>query len=511
MKLKIFFIITGLILISSNAAFGWVYSIDSLIDVNRMAVDKMYYDLYYNPRTSLFSRLDLITLSQEAIALVNGAIESRVDRAQHADYANQSVYNTGGTGISFCFGKDPYIGFNGTQTNPEIQDPVKPNCIYGGALFADENIGYVHTIDKAYKTINAKEVTDSFQADKFNKPVPRAFEAPSSNYTWYGDNYIVYNDSNMKWKDGVPIGLQVMNWTGSCPGGYVPNTNPPVRCFQVVDNNTEIPLKVDQAYWADKSFRVSILGKVDWDLVTIDKSEITLNKNEQATIQKRHYTFKINNFTVTKNNVLFCGPGWNTTKWLSTTASPGLCSSGTCSVDYCGGVLEYKDEGCIEWDRSNLPNNCSMFCYPNSGCVCFCSVSGGQASSCEEVGVTPPPCKTSKYSYRAVNACVDSAGVCLDGGENPCNDQTGECQTGSIFISSETYGPVTISIDTNGNDERFEPQNLSKNTKAIYQAAQEQLPDLVYYDVNNGIKFKNIVRCDGKPGAYSNCKPLFYY
>jgi len=227
MKLKIFFIITGLILISSNAAFGWVYSIDSLVDVNRMAVDKMYYDLYYNPLTVLFSRPDLRTLSPEAIALIDKAVEARVDRAQQADYADKSKYNTGATGYSFCFG-DPYIG-SGTATNPEIQDPVKPNCIYGGALFADENIGYVHTIDKAYKTLNSKEVTDSFQANKFNNPVPRAWSSPSSNHTWVGEKYIIHDDGNMKWSNGVPIGLEVMNWTGACPNGVNPTTGKP--CF----------------------------------------------------------------------------------------------------------------------------------------------------------------------------------------------------------------------------------------------------------------------------------------
>jgi len=56
-----------------------------------------------------------------------------------------------------------------------------------------------------------------------------------------------------------------------------------------------------------------MLGRVNYDMLTVDKTEISLNQNKQATIGTRHYTFKIDNYTATKYGVQFCDVGWGET------------------------------------------------------------------------------------------------------------------------------------------------------------------------------------------------------
>jgi hypothetical protein len=77
------------VVLTVSHASALVYAINGLIDVERMAVDKMYYDLYYdlyyNPKTRLFSQPDLRTLSDTATALIQQAEAAKIDRAVSAD------------------------------------------------------------------------------------------------------------------------------------------------------------------------------------------------------------------------------------------------------------------------------------------------------------------------------------------------------------------------------------------------------------------------------------------
>lgn len=441
-----------LLIIIPSGAMSYVYSVDGLIDVDRMATDKMYYDFYYNPQTRIFQRNDTQPISPIAQSLLKKAIEAKIDRGVGADQAYRAEYNRIMTGTNNCQG-DPYVG-SGTDVNPETQSPGQPKCTTGGAAYADESIGYVYMIDGAYRTENAKEVTDSFRTQVYNNPVPRVFEAPSSNYAYVGERYIIHNSDGMVWRDGVPVGLEVMNWTGNCPGGVSPRTGKP--CYTLVNDGGKV-LSTDEAHWADKAVTAQMLGQVDFSRVKIDQAKITLNQDRQGNILQRNYTFLIDNYTVTKGNVQFCDIGWGDGDGGTYTNVPDLGAVKT--IDFCGGSCTCNrgsQDGCNAYD----PND-------------------------------PTKCTAPTYTY---NCSIDDA----------CYNSDLTCRnivTGSISVSNQ---PVTVSITLPGSDTRLEPPN--PDTGLIYQAAQQQLPGLVTINgKNREYKITEITKCDGSQNSYWNC------
>ncbi|MBE0427992.1 MAG: hypothetical protein IBX72_15300, partial [Nitrospirae bacterium] len=305
-----------------------MYSVDGLIDVERMAVDKIYYDLYYNPETKVFSRSDAEELSPEAQALINKATQLKVSRAVHADNAGEVEYSqitgenncwdeesfTGSTGESTGgstgkfigpFGEeigcstnennepkytfDPFVG-SGTEVNPEIQTLQKPACLTGGAKIADENMGYVYMVDMADRSLNAKTAeVNSFRAGVFESPVPRVFEAPSAPTAIKAEELVVHDNGQLVWKDGQPVGV----WVKNCEEAGREDQ----RCFKVVKDD-HLPERTNFAHWVNSSNYVSgILEGEDPTKIKVLKTERTLNKNEAGIIVSRNYSFLIDKYT----------------------------------------------------------------------------------------------------------------------------------------------------------------------------------------------------------------------
>lgn len=436
-----------------------VYTVDGLIDENRMAADKMYYDLYYNPGTKIFQRNDLKPLSQTAVTLIEKAIESKIDRAAEADQAGRSEYNKTMTGANNCTG-DPYIG-SGTAVNPEVQDPAQPGCLQGGANYADESIGYVYMISGANKARNAKEVTDTYRTGSFNGPVPRVLYAPSSDEALKASAFTVHNGPDMVWRNGVPAGLDSMDYLGNCPNGYNPQTGK--RCFEVVEDGGHISF-TQSATWAEQSGHANMLATVNFDRLTIENVDATLNQDGLGDVANRHYTFIIDNYTVTKD-VKFCDAGWKTNLSVSYSGEPDYGQS--VSGSFCGGTYTCTRSG---------PTGCNAY---------------APADAYDLTGAAK--CTDPTYTY----TCRVPGPVCCVGGlPSAC----GNIQVGSISVSSP---PVTISISLPGSDISLEPLKVSAHTPIIYQAAAQQLPANVMV---NGKAIKDISLCDGTPSSWSSCR-----
>lgn len=444
-----------------------VYSVDGLIDVNRMAIDKLYYDLYYNPNTKIFSRPDAKELSPEAQAIIEKAIQTKISRAVHAYEAEEVDYSqitgenncnveeaSGGSEEKFIgpFGGeiinqteesksyDPYIG-NGTEVNPEIQTLKKPSCLVGGAKVADENMGYVYMVDMADKSLNAKVATvNSFRAKAYNNPVPRVFMAPSTPLALNSDEVVVHDNGQLVWENGQPIGV----WVKNC------DSTDKQRCFKVV-KDTYLPNKTNFAYWADKANFVSGIDEVrNPEKIKVKETETTLNKNETGYVVSRNYSFLIDNYILTKD-VLFCNVGWKDLSGFIVDVD-GLPNV---SMPYYGGMWKRElTENCLEVDSSGN-------------------------------------CITRKYRITIEDACI--SGYSLD------TIQPGSITTGTLSVVDQ---PVSVSITLPGHDTRLEPENVSQNTALIYAAAQSQLPGLIY--IGNK-KIKDIKKCSGTSQSYYSC------
>lgn len=430
-------ILAGLMLLSASQAGAWVYSIDGLIDVERMAVDKMYYDLYYNPDSKLFERDDAVPLSPEAEALVQKATGSKVDRAISAEKADQAEY-VKKTGENACVG-DPYVG-SGTDTVPEMQSPSKPGCLKGGAQLADENIGYVYKVDRALKATNAKEaMLKAFRAKSFNNAVPRVREAPSADTTEWKDEYTVHDDDAMKWTADrrYPVGMGFENCSGTSPDGS--------SCFKVVNDGAKAPDYVDDASWADRTMWADMLYNVDLSHLTIMRADLTLNTEKNQNIQRRNYTFLINNYTVTKKGIRFCPAGWGPL------TVPGLDADYT-GYTFCGSPVSCGPEPCTDLDTTT----------------------------------DPPTCKRQLYN-------CSTGDICWDG--QSCSDFEGS-------ISVSDY-PQSVTISLAGTDTRLEPGNLAANVGLVYQAAEAALPGQVMIGDR---PIGSISACNGTPEAYNDCR-----
>ena len=420
-----------------------VYSIDPNIDVNRMAVHKLYYDLYYNPATKLFERTDLVPLSPTAIALVQGATDAKIDRGEGARQADKAEYSEK-TGENNCSG-DPYIG-SGTDVLPEIQSLTnpKPSCLEGGANYADENMGYVFMVDKAVKTLNAKTAElESFRADSFVNPVPRVAQAPSADRTRYMDQWIVHDDGTIVWDGGVPAGF--------LPPGCKKTDGS--SCFLYVKDGN-VPASVDFAVWTDHATIAGPLISVDPSRLRILRADIAVYVQPDQDVSWRRYSFLINNYTVTKNNVLFCEVGWDSPKNISI-----MLPYTTDQLDgpWCGGsydCMTSPPEDCLDWDYT----------------------------------LQPPVCKTSTYHCRGTNVCMHTDYSC------------GQVATGPLTIKNL---PVTVDITLPGSDTSLEPENLPNNLGLVYSEAQSQLPSLIKVD---NILIGSVVRCDGTSLSPTNCK-----
>jgi hypothetical protein len=433
------------ILLSFSTADAIVYSIDGLIDVNRMAVDKMYYDLYYNQKTRIFYRSDLVPLSSEAEQLIEKAEKMEIDRATSSNRAATADYSQQ-TGSEICL-NDPYVG-EGTEVNPEVQTLTKPSCLQGGANYAEDSIDYVYMVDKAMRAINAKEATESsFRTKTFNSPVPRVYWAPSSETSEYHDKWIIHDDGNLVWKDGVPVGT----WVQGCQRS---DGSP---CYEIIRDNSPAPYRVDDAVWSDKAYSVhGMAPDIDLSMLTIKNVETTYNRNQQAKIEEKHYRFLFDNYTVTKGNVQFCYPAWYTSDvndYFYVKGPPGYDGW---SGEFCGGIVKCNVASCDS--NKDVQYQCTYKCFVIAACAKY-------------------------YNQFAIPTCKPIT-------------------IGSISVSNQD---VWVDIYTDGNDTSLEPP--SPDTTKIYQAALQQLPEKATYAVttNKSKPLKEIKKCDGTPSNPGVC------
>ncbi|MFI5295981.1 MAG: hypothetical protein ACHQ0Y_13280 [Thermodesulfovibrionales bacterium] len=438
-RIRLITTIAVLLLAAANAA-AIVYSVDSLIDVDRMAVDKMYYDFYYNPVSELFFRSDLLSISPTAQALMNKAIASKVDRADTAINAG-SVDYAQATGINTCAG-DPFIG-SGTPVNPDIKTLTQPQCLQGGAYYADQNMGYVYMVASAMKATNATEVTDAYRVNSFNNQVPRVLWSPYADVVQVSENFVVHDDGNIIWSGGVPAGL---------PPGLINCVNGAgASCITVVKDGAEMS-SVFAANWADYAWEVGgLLSDIDLNRLTVQQANSTVNlAGQENNIGNRTYYFTVNNYTVSKT-VLFCPDqnGWG---------------GGTRSFD---GI---PDQG---------PSFGGPFCGDNY--ICY-------RGACTTYDTSNPP------------ACIGYHYDCVTINNTACFDHTTyECrnQTGTITV---TDIPQTISFSLGGADASYEPQNLDPTL--VNRLLTDKLPQTILV---GGYSLADDVRCNGTPENIGQC------
>jgi hypothetical protein len=177
--------------------FGFVAHLDGTIDIKRMDIEQMTYDLYCNPATKIFSPCPLSSVQIQLIE--SGATEIKIPEADSADYADEAGYSnyagsesgctvpsSGGTIDDMSTGMfRGYTGASGSQ----------PACTQGGATASGDVRNYVYSVDSAASAKYARKTQSALSARVLNPNISvNASDIYNAGGDLNGDRKIDQND-----------------------------------------------------------------------------------------------------------------------------------------------------------------------------------------------------------------------------------------------------------------------------------------------------------------------------